>query len=79
MSDEYLSNAQVRARLRGGMSYSAFARLRKKPGFPQPNRAGLYRWGAIEAWMDGPRRRNVTSSPLSQEEEIKNAAQNYMR
>lgn len=72
----YVSNARARQEL-NGMSYSAFARLRKKPGFPKPNRAGLYQWTAIVAWMDGRSGRNVSSSPQSQEEEIINAAKEY--
>lgn len=78
MSDvpAYVTNARARHEL-GGMSYSAFARLRKKPGFPKPKRNGMYAWDEIASWMDVPKRTGVSSSPLSQEEKIVNAAKNY--
>lgn len=72
----YVTNARARQEL-GGRSYSAFARLRRKPGFPKPNKAGLYKWSEIEAWMDASSRRRVSSPPLTQEEEIANAAKEY--
>lgn len=78
MSDmpTYVDNARVRQEL-GGLSYSTFARWRKKPGFPKPKKNGLWKWTDIEAWMDGRSQRTVSSPPLSQEEEIRHAAKTY--
>jgi hypothetical protein len=72
----YITKQRLRREL-GGIGESTLRRWMKKPGFPQPKPSGLFKWSEVEAWMDGPRRRNVTSPPLSEEEEIRNAIKAY--
>ncbi len=81
MSDipAYIDTARLLLEL-GGISDRTLRRWRDKYGFPAPKRFGLYSWAEVKAFMDGRRKRGVSSpQPVDQLQEIHDAHQTYAR